>query len=298
MASIAQQIDIPGLIAAGSFQRRPLSWVCALDDYWIKIPRKSANLARDARDPDVFARAAKQYGETGRLRALDERILAPIELDEKHACLIYRRLHGKDLHATVLAAESAGQITPALKEAIGLCARLHRIPEEDDRLNGLVRQDYLSDPEYPAGGSLAEEITAHAHTVVVGGMLIRNYMWDREGGSLYFFDPHGVFIGIPEEDAARFILSLVMATWGRRSIRWRVWELFDPDELLDHYETVSGRKLSPSLLRYGMDLHVARRWRYAKKSISSMQPLLRAPATAWGRQYFKQIQRWRKQHGI
>lgn len=298
MASIAEQLDVPGLITAGRFQRRPLSWVCLLDDYWIKIPRKSASIASDAQDLDVYARSVKQFEEAGRLNALDPQILAPVELDDAHACLIYRRMDGGDLHTAILAARNPEQIAPAIREALGLCARLHQIPLTDERLSGLTRYNYLTDQDCPAMGAVASAIEIQPHTVVVGGMLIRNYMWDREGGSLYFFDPHGVFIGIPEENIARFILSLVMATWGRQSLSWRIWELFDPAELLDYYEKISGRKLSLSLLRYSMDLHVARRWRYAKKSISNMPVLLKVPAEIWGRLYFKQIQRWRKKHGI
>ncbi len=80
---------------------------------------------------------------------------------------------------------------------------------------------------------LNDRLCQRPRVIVLGGLEVRNFKQAGTDGQWRFFDPHDAVLGAPEDDFARYILSLLMITWGRHAT-CRIWTHFDYQRLVRH----------------------------------------------------------------
>lgn len=272
----------PDPIRTLRFTRRKESWVAAHDGCFYKISRRSGDPLRDLVDPACIATSLREYTDACFLHRLDAAVCNPESIDR--ACIVYPFLSGPDMRAWLLGDAPSAQLETALHGAMRLLAHLHR-----GEAAGYPVKDYARDAFLAPSPALLDRMAARTRTLVVTGFEARNFRFDRSRGAWCFFDPHHVWIGHPEEDFARFMISLLMIR-GRRSGP-RAWTAFDRFRLREAYEALAPAKLDDTLLNYFLDEELAKRRFHATKLARRMPPATRPFVMAYTRFYYQRLQR-------
>ena len=284
---------IQDLIRAGRFTGRIWSWVCIGQRYFLKIPKVSGgHLDTDFRDG--AAEADREYRLT---QSLAERIEGMVDTPLRliDGCLVKRRLVGPDLWALAKQQGATKRVEEAIKHGVVFAAQLHRL--DPATVPGLTVHDYANDPYLSAPEQLRDRLGQRQQTIVLGGLDVRNFKQDRPAGRWLFFDPHTAQVGAPEDDFARYILSLLMINWGRH-LDCRIWTQFDYHELAAVYENTRGASLDHDLLAYMFARNIARVRSDVWASYDWSLWLRRAAARAYEKLFFWQAMRWGAQYGL
>ena len=281
------------LIDAGLFTGRIWSWVCVRQRYFLKIPRASGGrLHTDF--TEGAAAADREYRLTQDLaEALGDMVDTPLRLID--GCIVKRRLTGPDLWTLARQEGATSRVRNAISEGVVFAAKLHRLDLAS--VPGLTVHEYADDPYLPAPEELHDRLSQRRPAIVLGGLDVRNFKQNRPAGRWLFFDPHVAELGAPEDDFARYILSLLMINWGRHA-DCRIWTQFDYRELVDIYERTRGSPLDEHVLAYMFARNIARVrtdvWAVGDWS----RWLQRAAARGYEKLFFWQVMRWGGQHGL
>jgi hypothetical protein len=217
---------------------------------------------------------------------------APLRLID--GCIVNRRLTGPDLWALAKAEGATPRVQKGITHGVVFAARLHRL--DPTAISGLTVHDYATDPYLPAPVELHDRLRQRRRTIVLGGFEVRNFRQDRPG-QWKFFDPHEAVLGMPEDDFARYILSLLMVNWGRHA-NCRIWTQFDYRQLLRVYETTRGPPLDHELLAYMFRRNIAERQHRARGAARRLPRLMQRLARAYEELYFWQVRRWGAGYGL
>jgi hypothetical protein len=275
-------------VRSGQFAKRRYSWIARSGSYFLKIPSEGNNLEADLESPVVRASAEYEYAALRYLSLLSEVVNKPIGLVRQYSCIVFRRIEGCDLRDALLRRPKGVQ--DLIAQAIGFAADVH---------TGCTAQpcaltpfkEYRANPYLPQG-DLGQSLR---RTLVVFGFEARNFRLDEEH-RLRFFDPHEMVIGYPEEDLTRFILSLLMLTWGDSALPIP-WTNFDPHKILDDYRLRTGY-LDSGALHYCWAMNVAMRRQHAMAAIRRMPAYARPMALLYLQTFFHSVKRWSKTHGL
>jgi hypothetical protein len=269
-------------IRALRFTRRRESWVAASEGHFYKITRIGDDPMRDLVDPACIGTSLREYSDACFLHGLDAAVCRPQGIDG--ACIVYPHLSGPDMRSVLIGRASAGKREAALHSAMGLLARLHH-----GKAGGYPVKDYRHDGFLAPPPAVLARMADRPRTLVVTGFEARNFRFDRRCRTWFFFDPHHVWIGHPEEDFARFVISLLMIR-GRRS-GLRPWTAFDRFRLREAYEKLAPAELDDTLLNYFLHEELAKRRFHATRFARRAPIAARAFVTAYTRLYYHQLQR-------
>lgn len=272
----------PDPLATLRFARRRESWVAASSGRFYKITRKSDDPLRDLVDPACIGTSLREYTDMCFLHALDEAVCRPESVDR--ACIVYPLLSGPDMRTVLIGRASAGQREAALHGAMGLLARLHH-----GEAAGYPVKDYRRDGFLAPPPAVLDRMAGRPRTLVVTGFEARNFRFDRSRNAWCFFDPHHVWSGHPEEDFARFMISLLMIRGRRRGLR--LWTAFDRFRLRESYEMLAPAKLDDTLLNYFLCEELAMRKFHATRLARRMTGVARAFVMAYTRIYYHLLDR-------
>lgn len=264
------------------FTRRKESWVAASSGRFYKISRKSDDPLRDLVDPACIGTSLREYTNVCFLHGLDKAVCHPESIDR--ACIVYPLLSGPDLRTLLISRVSAEQREASLQSAMRLLARLHHGDTAGHPVKDYRHDGFLAPP--PA---VRERMAGRRRTLVVTGFEARNFRFDRSRNAWFFFDPHHVWSGHPEEDFARFMISLLMIRGRRRGLR--LWTEFDRFRLRESYESIAPAKLDSTLLNYFLCEELAMRRFHATKLARRMPAAARVFVMAYTRLYYHQLQR-------
>ena len=280
------------LIHAGRFTARYFSWVCVRGRYFLKIPRVSGEL-----ETDFSGGAAEAEREYRLMRSLAEGLGGMIDVPLRlvDGCIVMPRLTGPDLWAMAKEEGATPRVEKAITHGLMLAAHLHRL--DPTTLRDLTAHDYANDPYLPASELLEDRLRKRPRTIVLGGLEVRNFKQDRADGRWLFFDPHNAELGAPEDDFARYVLSLLMINWGRHAY-CRIWTHFDVQNLVRLYEEARGASIDHELLGYMFQRNVAWRRSAARGLADALPWAMRAAALTYEKLYFWQIRRWGCRYGL
>jgi len=285
----APMTEAAGWIDELAFTARKESWVASSAGRFYKIFRRSDDPVRDWLDPLCMEKASREYSDTLFLARLSGRVCAPARLD--HACVVYPLLSGPDMHPMLRqmrgAVDAQGR-AGALREAMVLLAQLHGAKR--DTADYPVK-DYLHNGYLVPDAEVTRRIGKRDRTLFISGFEVRNFRFDRHRGGWFFFDPQHVFLGMPEDDFARFVISLLMINWGQGG-SVRLWRDFSVSDLLSTYETASGRSLDRILLNYFLHETIAMRRYFAQKALHNMSGAKRVLGAPYLSVYFMQLNHW------
>ena len=253
--------QLPDRIDRLSFARRKESWVASSSGHFYKIIRKGNAPLRDLDDPACIDAARREFADMQFLRKLADGVCCPERIDR--ACIVYPFLSGPDMRTVLTSHAPPGQREACLESAMHLLARLH----QGDGA-GHPTKDYRRDSFLTPSPAVLARIGRRRPTLVVTGFEARNFRFDRDSDAWFFFDPHHVWLGLPEEDFARFLVSLLMIR-GRRSGP-RPWTGFDRFRLLAAYEALAPARLDRTLLNYFLHEELAMRRFHAIKLAKRM----------------------------
>lgn len=271
------------------FTARKESWVASSAGWFYKIFRRSDDPARDWLDPLCMEKASREYADTLFLGRLSGRVCMPVRLD--HACVVYPQLSGPDMRPMLRQMRGAAgmrQRADALREAMVLLAQLHGA--ERDRPDYPVK-DYLHDGHLVPDADVTRRIGERGRALFISGFEVRNFRFDCHRDGWFFFDPQHVLLGMPEDDLARFVISLLMINWGRDG-SVRLWQDFSAGDLLSAYEAASGRSLDGALLNYFLRETIAMRRYFAQKALRNMGGAKRILGGPYLAAYFMQLNHW------
>lgn len=282
-----------GWLAELAFTPRKESWVASSADRFYKIFRRSDDPLRDWLDPACMEKASREYVDALLLRGLSEHVCTPLRLD--HACVVYPRLSGPDLRPMLQQQHGAGGArhrAHALRKAMVVLAQLHRA-----RTNpaDYPVKDYLHDGYLVPDAEVARRIGERERTLFIGGFEVRNFRYDEERDDWFFFDPQHVYLGMPEDDVARFVISLLMINWGQGG-GVTLWQGFDVENLLAAYEDAAGFLLDGTLLTYFLRETIAMRRHFAEKALRNMVGARRVIGRPYLAGYFMQLNHWAANH--
>ncbi|HEY3520629.1 MAG TPA: hypothetical protein VGK80_06255 [Rhodanobacteraceae bacterium] len=263
-----------GGISNLQFVQRKESWVAESSGRFYKIVRKSDDPLQDLRDPECIGTALREYTDMRFLHGLSERACRPEGI--KQACIVYPLLSGPDMRTVLMDATARESHRACLHDAIAMLARLHR---PDGKSATLPVKDYQRDTFLPPDRDSLERMERRERTLVITGFEARNFRFDRDAAAWFFFDPHHLWLGFPEEDFARFVISLLMIKGRLRG--FRPWTDFDRFALLSSYESLAPARLDRSLLNYFLHEQLAKRRFHAMQAARRM----RLPVRALGRHY-------------
>jgi hypothetical protein len=285
------EIDVVPPVETLAFTPRKESWVTSAAGWFYKIFRSSDDPTRDWLDPVCIEKARREYTDMRFLRRLSDRVCRPARLD--HACIVYPHLSGPDMRA-LLQTRGADTTRRAagLRDAMMLLAQLHA--ETDNPMDYPVK-DYLRNGYLPPSAEVAARIAARERTLFIGGFEVRNFRFDRNRGEWFFFDPQHMYMGMPEDDLARFVISLLMVNWGKGG-SLKMWRDFDIDDLLSTYEKTSARALDKTLLNYFLRETIAMRRSFAEKALRTMNGARRILGQPYLSAYFLQLEKWAANH--
>lgn len=269
-------------ISALRFTRRRESWVAASSGYFYKISRKSGDPQRDLVDPACIATSQREYTDACFLHGIDDAVCHPERIDR--ACIVYPLLSGPDMRNLLISHVPAQQYEASLHGAMRLLARLHRGEAAGHPVKDYRRDGFLAPP--PA---VLERMAARTRTLVITGFEARNFRFDRGRNTWCFFDPHHVWAGHPEEDFARFMISLLMIR-GRRS-GLRLWTGFDRFRLRASYEKLAPAKLDDRLLNYFLHEELAKRRFHAVRLARRTRAMARVFVMAYTHLYYQRLLR-------
>jgi hypothetical protein len=264
------------------FTRRKESWVAAASGRFYKITRSSNDPLRDLVDPYCIGTSLREYNDVCFLHGLAESVCRPEGIDR--ACIVYPFLSGPDLRTWLISRAPPARHQVPLHSAMALLARLHR-----GEAAGYPVKDYRRDGFLAPPPAVLQRMADRPQTLVVTGFEARNFRFDQSRNAWFFFDPHHVWIGHPEEDFARFMISLLMIRGRRRGLR--PWTEFDRFRLRASYEDLAPAKLDDTLLNYFLCEELAMRRFHATKLARRMRGAMRAFVMAYTRVYYHQLQR-------
>lgn len=280
-----------GWIAALAFARRKESWVATSADGFYKIFRRSDDPARDWLDPACMEKARREYADMQLLSRCDEHACRPLRLD--HGCVVYPLLSGPDLRERLLRHGSAADRAAALRDAVSLLARLHAASEAVSRY---PLKDYLVDVFLNPDADVLRRIEERRRTLCIEGFEVRNFRYDQRRGAWIFFDPQVVSRGVAENDLARFIVSLLMVTWGKGGSP-KIWTHFDMDDLVSTYARAASRSIDPVLLDYFLHETIAMRRHFAEKALGALRGVSQWLGRPYLSAYFVQLKKWTERTG-
>lgn len=270
-------------LAALTFVRRKESWVATSVGYFYKIARHGDDPMRDIDDPSCIATAAREYADMRFLASLADAVCRPERIEG--ACIVYPRLGGPDLRTLLLdRASLTGQRDAALRSAMRLLARLHH----GDAAGHPVK-DYRRDGFLAPNAEVLDAMRRRQRTLVVTGFEARNFRYDVDRDAWFFFDPHHLWSGCPEEDLARFVISLLMLPGRRHGPR--VWTDFDRFRLLQAYEADAPGKLDRPLLDWFLAEELAKRRFHAIRLANRLPAARRVVGVAYTRVYYRWLRR-------
>lgn len=274
---------------------RRWSWVASSNNFFFKIPKLSESLKSDMSNPKALKSAREEYDNLIFLKRLCDDVVKPVDILEKYSCVIMDHIEGWDLLDELGNNNGPEALQLALEEGISLCALWHKyVPKESEKPPYI---DYLNNHFYPAGDEVIRALRSHTYTIISSGYEIRNLMRDQKTNRLKFFDPHHLSLSAPEEDFTRFILSILMANWGKK-MNLFIWNNFNFSRLVKVYEEARGAPLNKHILRYTFDLNVAMRKYFVEESIKQMKIYIRPVGLFYKKVYFYQINNWRNANGI
>lgn len=273
---------LPDPIRTLRFTRRKESWIAAGCGCFYKISRRSGDPLHDLDDPACIATTLREYTDVCFLHGLDQAVCRPERIDR--ACIVYPFLSGPDMRTLLISHAPPGQRDAALCSAMRLLVHLHR-----GDAAGYPVKDYRRDGFLAPSSAVLDRMAARARTLVVTGFEARNFRFDRSRDGWFFFDPHHLWSGYPEEDFARFMISLLMIR-GRRSGP-RAWTAFDRFRLREAYEALAPALLDDMLLNYFLGEELAMRRFHATKLARRMPAATRPFVMAYTRFYYHQLQR-------
>lgn len=262
------------------FARRKESWVASTSGHFYKIIRKSKVLLRDLDDPACIDIASREFFNMRFLHGLADGVCCPERIDR--ACIVYPFLSGPDMRTLLIGQASPAQREACLESAMRLLARLHRGDGP-----GFPTKDYRRDSFLAPSPAVLDRIERRQRTLVVTGFEARNFRFDQDSNAWFFFDPHHVWLGLPEEDFARFLVSLLMIR-GRRSGP-RPWTGFDRFRLLAAYEALAPARLDRTLLNYFLHEELAMRRFHATKLARRVPAASRPFVMAYTWFYYRQL---------
>ncbi|HEX7370761.1 MAG TPA: hypothetical protein VF284_10835 [Rhodanobacteraceae bacterium] len=276
-----------------TFSPRKESWVASSHGWFYKIFRASDEPTRDWLDPACSVRAGHEYADMLFLRGISRNVCRPVRLD--HACIVYPHLSGPDLRVLLKARPSAAaDRRAALRAAITVLAHLHAATA---RSAGYPAKDYRRNMYVQPSPSIASRIAAQQRVLFIGGFEVRNFRFDRGCGEWFFFDPQHMYMGVPEDDVARFVISLLMINWGRGGAL-KIWTAFSLDDLLSTYEAASGHTIDVRLLACFLCDTVAMRRFFAMKALCTMRGANRVVGRVYLAAYFRQLEQWVTKHEL
>jgi hypothetical protein len=285
--------EAAGWIDGLAFTPRKESWVASSAGWFYKIFRRSDDPERDWLDPVCMEKARREYADTLFLGRLSGRVCEPVQLD--HACIVYPQLSGPDMRPILQQQRGAAdtrQRTRTLREAMMVLAQLHGALHDTP---DYPLKDYLHNGYLVPDAEVAKRIGARERTLFIGGFEVRNFRFDRRQEGWFFFDPQHVFLGMPEDDLARFVISLLMINWGQGG-SVRLWQDFEIDDLISNYERAAGRSLDRILLNYFLRETIAMRRHFAEKALRNMSGPKRIIGRPYLSAYFMQLNRWAAHH--
>jgi hypothetical protein len=272
----------PAGIGTLAFTPRKESWVAESQGRFYKIIRRGSEPQEDLVDPACMEIARREYTNMQFLHALDDRVCAPIGIHQ--ACIVYPLLSGPDMRALLLRNPPREQVDACLRGVIALLASLHRAGAGSA---DYPFKDYRRDSFLAPGREVLDRMEARRRTVVITGFEARNFRFDEKKGIWCFFDPHHLWRGLPEEDLARFVISLLMLR-GRRAGP-RTWTNFDRFALLSTYEELAPDRLDRTLLNYFLREQLAKRRFHAMKAVASLSALGRLFKGAYTWLYYRRL---------
>ena len=281
-------------IAQLAFTARKESWIAASSGRFYKMFRRSDDPVRDWLDPVCIERARREHADMLFLSRLGERICRPLGLD--HACVVYPWLSGPDLRVMLRSRNTeAVERAAALRESMVLLARLHTATR--GTVAPYPAKDYLHAGYLVPDEQVAMRIAQRERSIFIGGFEARNFRFDSREDGWYFFDPQHMFLGMPEDDLARFVISLLMLNWGKGG-SLKLWQDFRFDELVSIYEGAAARALDRVLLNYFLRETVAMRRHFAEKALRSMGAARRVLGRPYLAAYFLQLEQWVTNHEL
>jgi hypothetical protein len=263
-----------GAIARLRFVRRKESWVAESSGRFYKIVRKSNDPLQDLRDPECIGTALREYTDMRFLHGLSERACCPERIE--HACIVYPLLSGPDMRTLLIDARAREQHRACLHAAIAMLARLHH---PGGKSAAYPMKDYRRESFLPPDRESLARMERRERTLVITGFEARNFRFDKDRAAWFFFDPHHLWLGFPEEDFARFVISLLMIRGRLRS--FRPWTDFDRFGLLATYESLAPARLDRKLLNYFLHEQLAKRRFHALRALRRT----RVPVRILGRPY-------------
>ncbi|TAN08581.1 MAG: hypothetical protein EPN36_00095 [Rhodanobacteraceae bacterium] len=269
-------------IASLPFKRRKESWVAEDDGCFYKIPRRGDDPVRDLDDPACIDTALREYTDMRFLAKLAAGDMCRPERIER-ACVVYPRLSGPDLRERLLHGHPHGDHEASLRGAMRLLARLHHADAMD-----YPARDYTRDGFLAPTPALLDRMQARPRTLVVTGFEARNFRFDQASDAWVFFDPHHLWRGFPEEDFARFMVSLLMLRGRRGTLQ--PWTGFDRFRLLAAYEDSAPARLDRRLLDFFLDERLAMRRFHAMRSVHRMPAASRPLGAAYTWLYYQRLQ--------
>ncbi|HXE65548.1 MAG TPA: hypothetical protein VN630_00790 [Rhodanobacteraceae bacterium] len=280
-----------GWIDALAFTRRKESWVAASADRFYKIFRSSGDPARDWLDSACMEKARREYAAMRLLHQLDERACKPLRLD--HGCIVYPNLSGPDLRERLLQHGPGIDRAAALRDAVSLLARLHAVT---DAVSHYPLKDYLVDVFLDPDADVLRRIEERRRTLCIEGFEVRNFRYDAHHRAWTFFDPQVVSRGVPENDLARFIISLLMVSWGKGGSP-KIWTHFDIGDLVSIYAHAASCSIDPVLLNYFLHETIAMRRHFAEKALGALHGVSRWIGRPYLSAYFVQLEHWAERSG-
>jgi hypothetical protein len=265
-------------LKGGAFSKRRWSWVAEVDNLFLKIPGNAASARAAALSPQALEEAKLEESALAVLAEASPAVVAPLQVVESPACLVFPLIRGPDLRMVLLNEGDSEDARGLLRQALLVAGAFHAATPP----RSLPERDYAR--------------SATRRVLVVEGYEVRNFRIDS-AGELRFFDPHDLALGFREEDLTRFILSLLMLEWGR-NLRAFPWTKFDVRFLLTVFEEISGEALGDQRVKECFDYNCAARYQRADILIDMMPRYLRPLAKFYKRVFFWQTGKWRVAHGL
>ncbi len=282
--------DAAGWIAALAFTPRKESWVAVSGGRFYKLVRAGDDPVQDWLDAGCGATAAREYADMQLLHRAADDALEPLRLD--HACVVYPELSGPDLRTALLRQRGRGEGGAGLHAAMRLLARVHAT---DQDLSAYPWKAYPANPYLPPERDVLQRIAKQPRQLCMEGFEARNFRHDRQRRAWCFFDPQTVSLGVAENDVARFIVSLLMVTWGAGG-SLRIWTAFDANALRASYERAAGRTLDATLLTYFIHESIAMRRHFARRALARLGGARRLVGRPYLATYFRQLGNWAREH--
>lgn len=286
---------VPGIdVAQLAFTARKESWIAASSGRFYKMFRRSDDPVRDWLDPVCIERGRREHADMLFLHRIADRVCRPLGLD--HACVAYPWLSGPDMRVMLRSRDTgAAERAAALRDAMVLLARMHTATR--GTAAPYPAKDYLHAGYLVPDEQIARRIAQRERTIFIGGFEARNFRFDSREDGWYFFDPQHVFLGMPEDDLARFVISLLMLNWGKGG-SLKLWQDFRLDDLVAIYEDAAARALDRVLLDYFLRETVAMRRHFAEKALRSMGGTRRILGRPYLAAYFLQLEQWVTNHEL